>query len=280
MKRIYKLDGSILAECEEADSAQIIGAGDGLMLGDELRLGEGVTIGEDVRIGDAVTLSDNVTVGECVGIGDGAVFSQGVTVGRRVKIGAYAKLGIGVSIGVNVYLGELARIGAYSRIKDRVTLGNRVALGESVIIGENGDLGDDVALSDYVTLGDNVVLGDGIDSGSLSKDFLSLYMRSESHIFTKWVTKDRRSPNFDGGEPIAYPIGGILEVKDAIASDQQCAPGLHVMRYGHRPEWYGLCEADHDLMAIDVEVASADILFAGLPTMDAKLRVRKLKVLT
>ncbi|MCI0563854.1 MAG: hypothetical protein MN733_35715 [Nitrososphaera sp.] len=280
MKRIYKLDGSLLAECEEDDSAKIIGAGDGLMLGDELRLGEGVTIGEDVRIGNAVTLSDGVTIGGRVRIGDGAVFSEGVTVGRRAKIGGYAKLGIRVIIGERVWLGKLARIGAYSRIKDCVTLGNRVALGECVIIGENVTLGDDVFLTDYVTLGDYAALGDGIDSRSLSKDFLSLYMRSESHIFTKWVTKDRRSPNFDGGECIAYPIGGILEVKDAVASDRQCASGLHVLRYGHRPEWYGLCEADHDLMAIDVEVASADILFAGLPTMDAKLRVRKLKVLT
>ena len=75
-----------------------------------------------------------------------------------------------------------------------------------------------------------------------------------------------------------YITGTIVEA-EGEANDQQCAPGLHVFRLGERPEWHGLCEANHDLIPLRVLVKSEDILFAGLPTMDAKLRVRKLKVL-
>jgi hypothetical protein len=87
------------------------------------------------------------------------------------------------------------------------------------------------------------------------------------------------SPNFDGGTPLKYEKGKIV-IAGGDVNDQQCAEGLHVVRYGLRPEWCGLCGADHDLMALDVEVNSKDILFAGLPGNDCKLRVRKLRVLT
>jgi hypothetical protein len=53
----------------------------------------------------------------------------------------------------------------------------------------------------------------------------------------------------------------------------------YVVRVGYRPEWVGLCPADHDLICLRVRVRVEDVLFAGLPTMDAKLRVRKLEVL-
>ena len=55
---------------------------------------------------------------------------------------------------------------------------------------------------------------------------------------------------------------------------------LHVFRRGIRPEWCGLNDNAQELIAIDVKVASEDICFAGLPGNDAKLRVRKLEVLT
>jgi hypothetical protein len=88
------------------------------------------------------------------------------------------------------------------------------------------------------------------------------------------------SPNFDGGTPIRYEFGATIEAQNAQRSDQQCAEGLHVLRIPYRPEWCGLCSANHDYIAIEVEVQPEDHLFAGLPTMDAKIRVRKLKVLT
>jgi len=86
------------------------------------------------------------------------------------------------------------------------------------------------------------------------------------------------SPNFDGGTAVEYPDGAVVEADDAIQSDQQCAAGLHVLQFGHRPEWYGLCPASHDLIPLIVRVASEDILFAGVATMCGKLRVRKLTV--
>ncbi len=41
----------------------------------------------------------------------------------------------------------------------------------------------------------------------------------------------------------------------------------------------GLCDPDHEYIPLRVRVKSEDILFAGLPTNDAKLRVAKLEVL-
>ena len=81
------------------------------------------------------------------------------------------------------------------------------------------------------------------------------------------------------GSIIDYPIGATITV-DAEVSDQQCGPGLHVFLHGLRPEWFGYCPANHDLMPIDVEVHREDICFAGYPGAINKIRVKKLKVLT
>jgi len=98
-------------------------------------------------------------------------------------------------------------------------------------------------------------------------------------IFWKWVTRDYLSPNFDGGTRIKYEIGSTVEEPTAIVSDQRCGVVLHVLRPPYRPEWLGLCKAEHDLICLAVEVQPEDILFAGIPTMDAKIRVRKLRVI-
>lgn len=84
------------------------------------------------------------------------------------------------------------------------------------------------------------------------------------------------SLNFDGGTPIYYEVGKRIEIADCKANDQQCAPGLHVLDRGHRPEWYGLCSANHDYISIDVEVNTNDFLFGNLPTMTGKYRMRGL----
>ena len=137
-----------------------------------------------------------------------------------------------------------------------------------------------VKLGDWVTLGNRVKLGNWVTSLELAQQFRDLWkLHGETVIFTKWVTKDRMSPNFDGGTPLKYEIGEVVEVFDCKADDQQCAEGLHVLDRGHRPEWYGLCNADHDYIPLDVEVNTDDFLFGGLPTMTGKYRVRKLKVL-
>jgi hypothetical protein len=74
-------------------------------------------------------------------------------------------------------------------------------------------------------------------------------------------------------------VGAVIEA-DGEASDQQCDSGLHVFRVGVRPEWHGLCEPDHDLVMVEVEVDGDDILFGGMPGNMDKLRVRRLRVLT
>jgi len=131
----------------------------------------------------------------------------------------------------------------------------------------------------WIKLGNYVTLGEGVTSESLAEQYRKTYASvADEHTFIKWVTPERMSPGWGKSTPIAYPKGSIIEAAGE-KSDQQCAPGLHVFRIGERPEWHGLCEANHNLIPLRVRVKSEDILFAGLPTMDAKLRVRKLEVL-
>ena len=94
------------------------------------------------------------------------------------------------------------------------------------------------------------------------------------------MTRDRLSPGWGNAAVISYPVGAVIEEPAAEISDRQCAPGLHVFRPGVRPEWYGLGTPDHEYIPLDVKVMSEDICFAGIADMDAKLRVRKLEVLT
>ena len=143
--------------------------------------------------------------------------------------------------------------------------------------GTRVKLGNEVKLGDRVELGNWVELGDGVTSNQLNNMFIQSF--PDESIFWKWVTPDRMSPNFDGGTPLHYGKGAIIETSDAIASDQQCAPGLHVLRPPYRPEWVGLCNFDHNLICLHVKVCREDICFGGIPTMDAKIRVRKLEVL-
>jgi len=171
-------------------------------------------------------------------------------------------------------LGNGVKLGYYVKLGDYVKLGNNVRLGDYV------KLGNDVQLGNDVKLGNNVRLGDHVTSEGLNEEFRDILRKQfgETFIAWKWVTKDRQSPNFDGGTKLTYPVGTICETV-GVVSDQQCGPGLHVLRMGYRPEWVGLCPADHDLICLHVRVRVEDVLFAGLPTMDAKLRVRRLEVL-
>ena len=154
-----------------------------------------------------------------------------------------------------------------------------VKLGDGVKLGNGVTLGNYVTLGDGVKLGNGVKLGDGVTSAQLAERYRNAYKKhAPEHIFIKWVTRDRKSPGWGNASIVEYPKGAIVET-EGQADDQQCAPGLHVFRFGERPEWYGLCKPDHDLIPLRVKVRSEDILFAGLPTMDAKLRVRRLEVL-
>ena len=155
--------------------------------------------------------------------------------------------------------------------------GRRVTLGDGVTLGNWVKLGDGVTLGDECKLGNGVTLGDRVTSSDLNEIFRAHFAGPQT--FWKWVTKERQSPNFDGGTQLTYEQGAVIEEPDAPISDQQCTVGLHVLRPPYRPEWLGQCEAGHDLICLRVEVLPEDICFAGLPTMDAKIRVRKLTVL-
>ena len=74
-------------------------------------------------------------------------------------------------------------------------------------------------------------------------------------------------------------VNEVIEVKESLISDRQCAVGLHVFRFGYDCRWAGLGSYSDGLIPLDVKVYSEDICFAGLPGNDAKLRVRKLEVL-
>lgn len=136
-----------------------------------------------------------------------------------------------------------------------------------------------VKLGNGVELGDRVTLGNDVTSLTLAQQYRDNYISAATeHVFVKWVTKERKSPGWGNASIVSYSQGSTVEA-NGVANDQQCAAGLHVFRLGERPEWHGLCQADHDLIPLRVRVKSEDILFAGLPTMDAKLRVRKLEVI-
>jgi len=196
--------------------------------------------------------------------------------GDDVKLGNYVTLGDRVTLGDGVKLGTYVTLGARVTLGDDVKLGNYVTLGDDVTLGDRVTLGDDVKLGNYVTLGDDVKLGDGVTSLELSEYFRSVL--PPCFTATKWVTPDRKSPNFDGGTTIDYPAGAII-CATGTADDQQCAPGLHVLRLGYRPEWCGLCDVNHNLIPLTVKIMREDVLFAGLPGNDIKLRVRRLEVI-
>jgi len=157
--------------------------------------------------------------------------------------------------------------------------GDRVTLGDEVMLGNDVTLGDQVTLGDWVRLGDRVRLGRGVTSMQIIQQRIDALIHAGQPLRAwKWVTQERQSPNFDGGTAIEYPKDAVIEAEGEV-SDQQCAPGLHILPVGVRPEHAGLCSADHGLIPLLVEYQPEDILFPGLPGNSDKIRVRKLRVL-
>ena len=273
--------------------------------GDRVKLGERVTIGENVNVGDRVKLGERVTIGENVNVGnrvelgkesilgnwsnicDEVILCDNVSIGERVSVGKGSKLDNFVvvrydsTIGERVYLGYSVVVGNGSKLGDWVKVGDNSILGDQSILGDDVNLGKGSSLGDWSKLGNKVNLSKGSTSEALNKEFIDNLKKQfgDKMIVWKWVTKYRMSPNFDGGIPLKYEKGAIIEEPNAIISYRQCDVGLHVLRFGYRPEWVGLCEANHNFIKLDCEVMVEDICFGGLPTMDAKLRVKKLRVL-
>jgi len=248
--------------------------GNEVTLGDWVKLGDRVALGDGVKLNDEVILDDQVELDDQVQVGNGVILGYRTRVGKETKLSGLTKVGRETVVGVKATLGDGVMLGNWVNIGKEVTLGSWVKLGDNVTLGHQVKLGNQVVLGNWVRL------SNGTTSTELNLAAIQAWKELRpSHIFSKWVTKDRMSPNFDGGETIKYEKGAIIEVDDAKISDQQCGPGLHVLRFGLRPQWFGLCPPNHDLIHLRVEVCSNDICFGGLPTMDSKLRVRKLRVL-
>lgn len=169
---------------------------------------------------------------------------------------------------------------------DHIKLGEKVSIGEGARIGEWANIGEGASIGAWARIGEDAVIDAWASiaaketTSNLNEIFRAYYATQPTWIFWKWVTQGRMSPGWGEGTPIKYEKGAVVEAPpEAVISDQQCAPGLHVLRPPYRPEWCGLCNPGHDYICLRVEVKSEDILFAGLPTMDAKVRVRRLKVL-
>jgi hypothetical protein len=156
-----------------------------------------------------------------------------------------------------------------------VTIGKNVKLGNSVILGNGVILCDDVRLGDNEILGDDTCLGSGTTSDTLYKDFISAL--PEVFEAWKWVTAERKSPFSDVVRD--YSDGAIVEEPAAIRDNKVTGPGLYVVRPGYRPEYLGLAWPNSGLICLRVEVRREDVCFGGLPTRDAILRVKRLKVL-
>jgi hypothetical protein len=175
--------------------------------------------------------------------------------------------------------GVQIKIGVYAKIGDSAKIGASATIGDYATIGANAKIGDYAKIGASATIGDYATIGDEVDSFDLNLIFINYYKNIGSQIYWKWVTADRMSPNFDGGTPISYNKGDVIEVPESEINDQQCSVGLHVLRPPYRPEWIGLCGLNHNLICLRVEVQPEDICYGGLPGADTKIRVRKLKVL-
>jgi len=193
-----------------------------------------------------------------------------------IKLEPECKIGHGTIFGNYCKIGCYCTLGDFCRIYDYSELGNYCYLGDGCVLGQHCKLGDNIQLDSYCKLKADTT------SEQLAEIFRNMWRKcGEKIIFTKWVTKDRKSPMPPHDiPPLDYSVGKVICVEDAKKSDQQCAKGLHVFEYGHRPEWYGYYSANHTLIPIDVEVETKDILFGGLPFQRGKIRVRKLKVLS
>lgn len=253
-------------------------------IGKHVNLGSGIVFGGRVSVGNYTEIGDGARLDNLVRVGEWSIIGTGVSLAIRVEIGdnveiqsgaridMSAKIGSRVNVDYGVLVGSNVEIGDDSWIGAQAILGNRVRLGRGTRLGKR------VMLSDNVVLGEGVSIEDGMTSEELNRFFIEIYRAQYGGSFraTKWVRTNRLSP-LKKGRMIEYRKGAIVEEPDAKISDQQCAPGLHVYRYGHFPEWYGLSR--EGLIPITVEIRTEDLCFAGLPGNDGQLRVRRLKVL-
>ena len=227
--------------------------------------------GDRIKLGDDATIAESATIGADVEIGARVIICYDAIINDSVKIGVGAEIGICSTIGHNSTIGDRTIIGNGVKIGNNINTGTGVIIDDGVVIGDNVKISDGIRIAEYTRIGRDQT------TEKLNKYFISTY--PEKSIFWKWVTKDFMSPMFGIGVPIKYEIGSTIEESFAEISDKQCDFGLHVFRVGIRPEFVGLCEADHSYVCLEVEVNREDICFGGLPGNSDKVRVKKLKVL-
>lgn len=246
--------------------------------GNRIIFGEDVLVGKQVKLGNGVTIGDNAIIGSEVQIED------------RVQIGDFAEIKDGVAIGDdtilgdNVTVGSHAKLGKLVRIENGVSVGDDAAIGDGARIGRYTSLGDRVKISKYVAIGSMISIEDDITSQMLNESFRKMYKNSaDEHVFWVWVTPERTLPIEEDSDRertnVKFEKGAIIEMPEAQVSDQLYDTGIQVLRPGYRPEWACVTGSKHNLIQLRVKVRSEDILFAGMPGEDVKLRVRRIEVL-
>lgn len=255
----------------------------------QTNLGNQIVIGNNIKIGACVNIENGSKIGNNSKIGNFTEIKSRAIIGHNTKIDDGAKIGENVHIGNYVKIGRKVRIGNSTEIKNNTNINEKTKIGEYVYIGYNNYIDCNVTLNNYVKFGKNVKIGKNIEispyfrmpnnmtTEKLNEIFRKQYQPNKIYIFWKWVTKDRESLFY---KKIKYIKNKVIIEKNAKISDQQCEEGLHVLKSPYKLNWLGINNyKEYELLCLKVAVKGRDILFAGLPGNDVKLRVKKLKVL-
>ena len=254
--------------------------------------GKHIEIESCFRVGSYFHVGDNFKVGVSFHADKSFYAGRDFKAGSYFRSGSYFQVGDHFQAGDNFYAGDHFQAGYDFKagenfkvghdfnvddgfnVKDYFVAGSRFRAGKCFRAGYSFHVGSSFKA------GDNFNCGDYFDSLTAAESIRRVYrLMGEKIIFVKWVKKlvdgVYVSPLFDGGSQRVYEIGKRI-IDGGERDDQQCAPGLHVMLPGVRPEWLGYCSPDHDLVALLVEVRTKDILFAGWSGCAEKFRVSSL----
>ena len=220
--------------------------------------------------------------GNRISVGDDCTFGEEIEFGNWVRFENKVKIGNSCRIGDSCTFGNACELGS------KVRIGKECGLGENVKIGSRCELGKYCYLGSYCELGDECELGNWCDlEPNISSQMLSFYfsqlpkLQKSPRHYTKWVLLSKNGRMYSCYDvSFEYIIGETMKCDYPNKRiDLQCSLGIHVLRYGIRPEFVGLQPAGHGLIPLEVTAEPEDIIFGGLPGNDSKLRVSKCKVL-
>lgn len=273
---------SISAEAVIADKVEI---GDTVNIFHGVRIGPGAKIGSGTKVGKYAVIGNNVVVGQNCEICPCVTIDEYTAIGDSSRIGSLTEIGAHVMIDWKSFIGSESEIWDGTRIGENFQCGERVVIEDVVVIshnvkflswcriGSHARIGNDVSLDNSTIIQRNAVIADGTSSGTLRNSLKWGYLdEGDTHVFWKWVRKDRSSPDEDRGDRAVYSKGATIDGSYY---------GIQVVRPGYRPEWVGLVSSpDHKLVPVKVLVNVEDILNPGLPGNDAVVCVRKLQVMS